>query len=256
MNAIWRRKGIRALLMVMPVVLVAVIPLMYFVAISLLPASETASPPKAILALLPPETAQHGYRQFWMDAFTTLLCPVLFLCVPIVCGVASASCAFVGERENNTLETLFLSSMSTKSIFNAKITACALISVFISLVSFVLFTITVSVADIMIGAPYFFSFDWLITVILLMPSLALFSVVFVSLVLPRVHSVGESLQTMGYLILPFITLYLIQFTGVFRITFLLLFGLSVLLAVLAIVLFNASSRRFQAEKLLSRAAEE
>ncbi len=256
LNTIWNRKGIRALLMAMPVLLVVVLPLVYFAAISLLPVADSAKPPEGIQALLPPETSQHGYRQFWMDAFTTLVCPALFLAVPIVCSVAAASCAFVSEKENGTLETLFLSSMAVKSVFNAKITVCALISTAISLISFIVFTITISVADIMISAPYFFSVDWLVIVILLTPSLALFSVIFVSLLLPRVHSMGESLQTMGYLILPFLLLYLAQFAGVFRIGPLFLIVLSVLLVGLSIILFNVSSRKFQVETLLADSAED
>lgn len=256
LNAIWNRKGIRALLMMMPVVLVVILPLIYFVAISLMPAVETSQPPEAIRALLPEESASHGYRQLWMDAFTTLLCPLLFLCVPIVCAVASASCAFVSEREKGTLETLFLSSMDAKSVFNAKITACTLISIVISLIAFVVFTITVSVADILISAPYFFSLDWLVTAVLLMPALSLFSVTFVSLILTRVYSTGESLQTMGYLILPFVALYLVQFTGAFRITFFFLIVLAAFLLVISIVLFNISARRFQAETLFAQSARE
>lgn len=256
LSAIWRRKGIRALLMILPVVLMVVIPLTYFVAISLLPDPKSAQLPETIRGMLPADSAQHGYRQFWMDAFTTLLCPVLYLAVPIVCSVASASCAFVGEKENGTLETVWLSPMSGRSIFNAKLIACSLISVIISLISFVLFSITVSVADIMLSAPYFFNLEWLATVLLLTPALSLFSVVFVSLVLPRVNSVGESLQTMGYLILPFIVLYLFQFTGILRISLLFLVVLCVALLVLAIILFNISSRNFQAEKLLTPSQEE
>ncbi len=256
LSAIWNRRGIRALLMALPMVLVVVIPLVYSVAISLLPVPENASLPATLRSFLPAESAQRGYRAFWMDAFTTLLCPMLFLSVPIVCGVASASCAFVSERENGTLETLFLSSMNAKSIFHSKITVCTLLSVVVSLIFFVIFTITISVADLMMTAPYFFNFDWLVTVLLLMPAVALFSVTFVSLILPRVRSVGESLQTIGYLMLPFILLYLLQFSGALRVTVLLLVVLAVLLCVLSVVMFNFSARGFQAEKLLIRPVEE
>lgn len=255
MGAIWGRKGIRALLVVLPVVLVVFIPLAYFVTISLLPVAENAAFPKTILSLLSSESAGHGYRQFWMEAFTTLLCPMLFLAVPIICAAASASCAFVGEKENQTLETILLSSMDRKSIFNAKITACVLISLVISLISFVAFSITVSVADLMLSAPFFFNLDWLILVFLLTPALTLFSVTFVAMILVWVRNMLEALQTVGYLLLPFILLYLVQFTGVFRVGPLLLVILAVLLAVLSIVMFNFSARRFQAERLLTRPKE-
>ena len=253
-GAIWGRKGIRALLMIMPVVLLLVVPVVYFVAISLLPSPSGSQIPASLQAVLGKEG--EGYSQFWVDAFTTLLCPVLFLMVPIICSVASASCVFVGEKESGTLETLFLSSVSPKSLFSAKITACSLISVIISLIAFLIFSITTSIVDLLLSAPYFLNLEWLITVVLLMPALSLFSVTFVSLILSRVYSVGESLQTMGYLVLPFLILYLIQFTGVFRVTPLLLIVLAVVLMVLAIVLYNVSSRKFQAEYLMEHHAEE
>lgn len=253
-GAIWGRKGIRALLMIMPAVLLLVVPVVYFAAISLFPVPSGSQIPVTLQAVLAKKG--EGYSQFWVDAFTTLLCPVLFLMVPIICSVASASCVFVGEKENGTLETLFLSSVNPKSLFSAKITACSLISVIISLIGFVIFSITTSIVDLLLSATYFLNLEWLITVVLLMPALSVFSVTFVSLVLSRVYSVGESLQTMGYLILPFLALYLIQFTGVFRVTALLLIVLAVVLAVLSIILYNVSSRKFQAEYLTGHRVEE
>lgn len=255
LNTIWGRKGIRALLMMLPVVLVIIIPIIYLVAINLISVVPGSALPQAVLSLMPEGTAELEYQQAWTSAFTTLICPMLFLCVPILCAAASAACAFVGEKEGGTLETLLLSSMNPKSIFNAKISGCTLLSVIISLIAFVAFAITITVADIMIGAPYFFNFEWLIVLFLMMPLCALFSTTFISLIVSRVHSVGEALQTIGYLILPVIILYLIQFTGVFRLNVLFLIILAVLLAVFSIVIYNASAHRFLAEKLLARSWE-
>ena len=63
------------------------------------------------------------------------------------------------------------------------------------------------------------------------------------------------MQTMGYLMLPLLVLYLVQFTGVFRITVPLLLGIAVLLGVLSIVLFNVTSRQFQPERLFTTCQE-
>ena len=78
-----------------------------------------------------------------------------------------------------------LSSVDAKSLLHAKVTCCTLLSMAISLVSFVAFLIVVSVADILMGAPYFFNLEWLVCVVLLMPMVALFSVLFVCWELPR-----------------------------------------------------------------------
>ena len=235
LGAIWRNKGARALLMLLPVVLVVLVPLLYSVAISFLPTEESLAMPERLAAMLH-GLEGHGPRQQWMAAFTTLLCPMLFLCVPVMCSVVAASQVLVGEKEGGTLETLMLSAMDTRSLLHAKVTCCTLLS-------------------ILMGAPYFLNWEWIACLVLVMPAVALFSVVFVSWELCRVHSAGEALQTMGYLLLPLLLLYLIQFTGVFRVTAPLLIAIAVGLGVLSVILFNLTSRQFQPERLLSRSPE-
>ncbi len=251
MGTIWAQKGLRALLMLLPLTLTVGIPAVYFAAISLLPIEAGAGLPRALLRILPDYTAGLDYRQGWLVAFTELLCPLLFLCVPILTAAVSASCAFVSERETGTFETLLLTSLDVKAVFNAKVTGCTVLSVLITGASFVAFSITEMIFEIFAGVPLFFSLDWLALALLLAPALSLFSVVFVGLIINRVHSTGESLQTMGYLILPVALLYLAQFTGVFRLNFLVLVLIAIVLAGADIILFNAASRGFTAERLLS-----
>ena len=244
MGTIWAQKGLRALLMLLPLTLTVGIPAVYFAAISLLPIEAGAGLPRALLRILPDYTAGLDYRQGWLVAFTELLCPLLFLCVPILTAAVSASCAFVSERETGTFETLLLTSLDVKAVFNAKVTGCTVLSVLITGASFVAFSITEMIFEIFAGVPLFFSLDWLALALLLAPALSLFSVVFVGLIINRVHSTGESLQTMGYLILPVALLYLAQFTGVFRLNFLVLVLIAIVLAGADIILFNAASRGF------------
>lgn len=250
LSAVWASKGQRSLLVLLPLTLVVVIPAVYFVVISLLPVPKDARFPQAILALLPDYARGLSYRQNWLAAFTELICPMLFLCVPILTGAASASSAFVTERESGTLETLMLTSMGPKSVFNAKITYCTLLSVLISAAGFLAFAITLTIADVFTGVPLFFNLEWLVLLLLEMPVLSLFSVAFVALIVTRVHSTGESLQTMGYLILPVAALYLMQFTGILRVNFLGLLLAGLVLLGLALVLYNAAARAFTPERLL------
>lgn len=254
LGAIWRSKGTRALLMLLPVVLVVVLPFVYSVTISFLPAEDPLLMPEKIAALVG-GLEKYGVRRQWMAVFTTLLCPLFFLCVPVVCSVTAASRVFVGEKEGGTMETLLLSALDTRSLLHAKVTCCTLLSVAVSLLAFIAFAITASVADLLMGAPYFLNWEWIVCLVVVMPMAALFSVVFVSWELPRVHSVGEAMQTMGYLMLPLLVLYLLQFTGAFRITVPWLLGLAVILAILSIVLFNMSSRQFQPDRLFTQMEE-
>ncbi len=255
LGALWKRKGIRSLLMLTPVVLLMAAPLVYSVVISLLPVPAGSRVPQAVLSLLDsPEGL--SYRQAWFSAFTTLICPILFLSVPVICSVSCASLAFLGEKEAGTLETVLLSSMSARALYCSKIFGCSVLSVFLSLISFLVFALTVSVADIVLLAPFFLNLNWLILVVLLMPALAFFSAVFVSLVTDRVASVGEGLQMMGYLLLPFLVLFLIQLTGTIKLSPLFLLGLSAFLWILSIIFFNLSMRKFVPQRLLQGAGRE
>lgn len=256
LGALWSRKGMRALLLLLPLALMVAIPVVYFVAISLLPVPRGAQVPEALLGLLSQDAEELGYRQAWAQVFTTLLCPLLFLCVPLVCSAVLSSCAFVMEKEEGTLETLLLSSMSAKSVYNAKVTSCTILSVAVSFLSFLVFAITVTVVDVALQVPFFFNLQWLVLLFLVMPALALFSVVFISLVLPRVHSTLEALQTMGYLILPVAVLCLVQLTGAVRWNAGLLLLMAIALFIADVALFNASGRRFQAQRLLEKTREE
>lgn len=256
LGALWRRKGMRALLLLAPLALMVAVPVVYFVAISLLPAPRGAQVPEILLGLLSEDAGELGYRQAWLEVFTTLVCPLLFLCVPLVCSAVLSACAFVMEQEEGTLETLLLSPMSAKSVYNAKISSCTILSVTVSLLSFLVFSIVVTVVDVSLEAPFFFNLQWLVLLFFVMPGLALFSTVFISLVLPRVHSTLEALQTIGYLILPVAVLCLIQLTGAVRWNAGLLLLIALALFVADVALFNASGRRFQAERLLEKPREE
>ncbi len=255
LGALWKRKGIRSLLMLTPFALLMVSPLVYSMVIALLPVPAGSGAPRQVLELLDSPQGLN-YRQAWFSAFTTLICPALFLSVPVICSVACASVSFLGEKEAGTLETVLLSSMSARSLYHSKVFGCTVLSVLLSLISFLVFALTVSVADLVLLAPFFLNLNWLILLLLLMPALAFFSVVFLSLIIDRVASVGEGLQTMGYLLLPFLLLYLIQLTGAIKLSALFLLGLSVLLWILSIVLFNVSMHRFVPQRLLQHSGEE
>lgn len=239
------------MIVILPLVLVVVIPAVYLAAIALVPVEPGAGVPQGIASLLPERITALPYKQALYYAFTVLLCPMLFLAVPIICSVASASCVFVSEKENGTLETLLLSSMDPKLIYNSKTSGCILLSLVVSVISFIAFAITAGVGDILLSVPFFFNFEWLVLIFLLTPAVSFFGVSFVSCNINRVYSTGESLQTMGYLILPFILLFLMQFSGLFYLNALLLLILAILIAVAAVILFNFSARRFHAEWLLS-----
>lgn len=252
LHMILSRRGVRSLLVVMPLLLVLVLPVIFFVFASLLP--QTAAP-QALLQQFSEKTAALSPSAFWAEVFTEYVCPMLYAFVPVICSVAAGSCVFISEKENGTLDTLFLSSLRAKTIYNAKVTVCTLISVLLSWAAFFLFAITASIAELLLDAPFFFNFSWLILVILVTPALSLFASVYTGMLLPRVHTMAESVQTMGYLLLPIALLCLLQFTGTVEVGAMLLLLCAVILLALALILYNRTSARFHAEALSDPAAE-
>ena len=246
LGAIWRNKGTRALLMLLPVTLIVLLPLVYHGGFPG-PAAGYCRHGGQPGGLRPPPPVDGRLYHVAVPhaVFVRAHCLLRDSGGP---GIRGGE----GGRHPGDADAL-LGGRKVSAPRQGDLLHAAFHGYF--LVSFVAFLIVVSVADILMGAPYFFNLEWLVCVVLLMPMVALFSVLFVCWELPRVHSVGEAMQTMGYLMLPLLVLYLVQFTGVFRITVPLLLGIAVLLGVLSIVLFNVTSRQFQPERLFTTCQE-
>jgi len=252
----WSNGSTRVLMIIVPLFLLVVIPTIYIAAICFMPAVRSGEAYQALRTFLPDHAASLDYRQMLFYAFTTYVSPMLFLTVPIMCSITSASSAFVSEKENGTLETLILTSIDAKTIFRSKVSGCFLTSLMISAVSFFVFFITATVGGVILSAAFFINLEWIIIAFILAPSVTFFGVVFSTLIMSKVRSTGEALQTMGYLLVPFILLFLLQFSAVIKINALSLLIISILIIIADVLIFNLSVRRFNAEKLFSKTMEE
>ncbi|WP_099203823.1 hypothetical protein [Scatolibacter rhodanostii] len=251
---IWNSKGMRFMLIFLPIVMAALIPVAFFLIIMLSDVNTQATVPSTLKALLS-SSVDLDYRQTMSHAFVTLICPIFYLSIPIIASIAAASSTFVTDAENGTLETLMLSSASPREIFNAKVSGSVLISIVISLISFVIFSVTASIGNVLLWTPFFFTPNWLLLVLGIMPALSVLCVIFVTLKLTKIHSVKESLKTMGYFILIIAIFYILQMAGVYVISLQLLLAITLLLFVADIVLFNLAWRRFTPEEQLLKEFE-
>ena len=181
---------------------------------------------------------------------TDMICPMLFLMIPLMCSTVSASCTFVGEKERSTIETLLLTPLSLRRIFKAKVFGCIVMSLFSTAISFIAFTIVISVGDIMMKMPFFLNWNWIILVFLLSPAIMVCGVIFMVMVSGRSKSYMDSIQTSGYIVLPIILLFVGQFTGLFRLNALVLLIFSLIFVVLDIILWHFAAKSFKPEKLL------
>lgn len=252
MLQIWKRKNIGIYLLLIPLVLAVVLPILFIVVMSLLPVDETAKLPEALLNLLPDYSVELTYSQTMFMLYTDLLAPMFFLIIPVVCAVAAASCVFEAERENGTLESLMLTAMNNRSLYNAKISGSIVLSLIITYISFLAFTITTSVGNILLSVKFFFNTKWMAIILLLIPAIVFFCVVFMSTRLGKAENTGEAFQYMGYFITIIVFVYILQFIGLIRISLTALLIAALLLIIADIVLFNQAGRSFNPEEVLTK----
>lgn len=247
---IWSNGVVRTLLILLPVVLAGVVPIVFMVLASVLP-EESVESMRQMRALLGDSQSYMDDRQSMFYIFSDCLGPMLFLLIPLLVSCLTAATSFVGERQHGTLETLFLTPMSTREIFKAKAVGSMVLSVIATLASFVIYLVVMIVGDVLLQVTFFLANpSWLVIVLLVSPALIVFGVLFMVILNAHGTSVGESLQICGYVTLPFILLFVAQFSGVFRFHIGWYLLLALVIWVVDLVLWRNTSRHFTTEKLL------
>lgn len=247
---IWKQKLVRGSLLVLPILMAVGLPLLFLLITAFAPmeALSDMGELQKMLDVTLPQTPARG-QMFYV--FTNFVCPMLFVMIPLMSASVSASCAFVGEKERGTMETLLLSPLSVRKIFQAKVAGCSLLSGAITVISFVLFFIVTTVGDILTGAPFFFNLNWFVLVFLLSPTLTLLGVTFMVMLSGRSKTAMEAMQVSGYIVFPVLLLFIGQLTGLFVLEWWVLLLVTVLIAAVDLLLFNRGFAKFTAEKLLA-----
>lgn len=247
---IWNQKLVRGSLFVLPILMAVGIPLLFLLVSAFAPPDQLSDVEqfKNLLGTMLPDVGARG-QMFYI--FTNFICPMLFVMVPLMSASVAASCAFVGEKERGTMETLLLSPLSVRKLFQVKVAGCALLSGAITLVSFVLFFIITVVGDILTGAPFFFNLNWLILVFLLSPALAILGITFLVMVSGKAKTTMEAMQVSGYIVFPVLLLFIGQITGLFLLSWWMLLMITAVIAAIDLILFNRGFSKFVAEKLLT-----
>lgn len=245
----WNNRMTRTTLLVVSILMVVVLPVLFLVLIDTVPASQMHGMDQ-VTRYFPAEAKQFTPKQLMFYMMTNIICPMFFLMIPLMASCISAASSFVGEKEHSTLETLLLTPLSVRRIFKAKVWGCVMLSAIATAVSFVAFSIVISIGDVLLHMPFFLNWNWLILVFLLAPGCTVFGVVFMVLVSGKSKNYMESIQTSGYIVLPVILLFLGQIAGLFQLSPVLLLFISLLVAVADAVLWGVASHIFTPEKLM------
>ncbi|MBO1307938.1 ABC transporter permease [Enterococcus sp. 669A] len=237
------------MMLLMPLLFSVVLPSM-FVLIALL-APESSRDFEQLLVLLPAESKVGDLGVSIVQLIFTSIMPLFFLMIPIMTSSVMAASSFVGEKEKNTLETLFYSPLTVRQIFQAKVYSSLLMSLVITGVAFIIMLVVVQLEVFFLkGALLSVELSWLFVLVLLVPAITLISITLIVKGSAKAQTMEESQQKSAFLILPLIVFMIGQFTGLFLINtwVVLIFGL--VLAGAAIALLHGSMRSFTYEMLL------
>ena len=235
-------------LLVVPLCLIIVMPSIFMLTAHMAPNDSDL---QAMLELVPQSSWSGSAEQTLMDLVFNYILPVFFLMIPIMASSIMAASSFVGEKEKHTLETLLYAPLTLNQIFRSKVMASFLLSMLVSLLSFVSMILVVETeAFFLMGALLIPKLNWLIILLLLSPGVSMIAVTLIVRVSAKAQSMEESQQSAVFLILPLVLLIAGQFSGVMLLSPLLLLALSLVCGVIAWLLLKKSMKRFSYELLL------
>lgn len=236
-------------IVVVPLVLVVVIPTVFILAMHV-----TGVPDDDLRLLL--DLVAPGARGDDLETAMTMVMlnnvlPVFFLIIPIMASTVMSASSFVGEREKGTLETLLYAPLRIADVFRAKVLASFLVSMAVSLVSFVLMMAVVGVeTTVVAGAVVAPSIGWLAVLLVVSPALTMIAITLIVRGSAKAHTVEQAQQSALFLVVPVLVLLVAQFSGAMLVGPWLMLALGMVLAAIAAVLVSRSFSGFGYERLV------
>jgi len=253
--SITANKRMLTVLITVPLVMTVALPLIFILTVMLSPVD---SPDMAQLIQLMKNSYPNSFnlnngniQYMLIDMIMNNVIPIFFILIPIMASSVMASGSFVGEKEKSTLETLLYCPLPLKKIFNAKILASFLLSMAVSVVSFIVLTIVTEVLFFVLTESLIaFSINWLIILLLVSPAAAVISINLIVRNSAKAQSFEEAQQSSLFLVLPVMLLVVGQFTGIMMISVKIFLLIAVVLVLIAALSFKSSFKKFNYEALL------
>ena len=236
-------------LLIVPLVMTVFLPTV-FVFIPYL-APEQGEDFRGMVEMLPLAETGEGMHKSMIRLILNYILPVFFLIIPIMSSCVMSASSFVGEKEKRTLETLLYSPLSVKQIFTAKVMASLLLSMSVSLLSFLAMLVVLETETWLItGITMLPDGKWLIIMLLVAPAVSLTAITLTVRVSARAKSVEDAQQGAAFLLMPVVLLLAGQFMGILLVSAWLLILVGILCALCGIWLLKKSMYGFQYEALL------
>lgn len=174
----------------------------------------------------------------------------LFLIIPLMAASVVAANSLVGEKERGTLESLLFAPVDIPSLFTGKVLASLIPAVSLSLISFVLYGVTVNLTGWpLFGRLIFPTPNWWWLVLWVSPMISLTAILFNVMISARVADFQAANQLGALIILPVAVLFVGQITGAMLMGGLLLFMVGGVLALINGVMLRVIVFHFDRNRL-------
>lgn len=252
------RKDIRAItanrrlfsaLLIVPLVMTVLLPTVLICVIAFAPLESDDL--QSLAALLPAILSAANLRETVVDLVFNSMLPLFFLMIPIMAASVMAASSFVGEKEKRTLETLLYCPMSLRQIFYAKILAAFLLSMAVSLLSFIAMLFVVEAESFFLMEHLILpNLNWIVLLLLVSPAVSLLAITLIVQGSAKAQTVEEAQQRGVFLVLPVILLAAAQFSGLLLLSIWIFLIFGILCAAAAIWMMRRSYKHFTYETLL------
>lgn len=246
-------------IVVVPLIFSAVLPLMiiFIPSLSIMPQSSVSGL-KEMISHLPSHVRS---QLLWMDEqqvliyiFVVYFFAPFFLIIPLMSSSVIASYSFAGEKERRTIEALLATPISDSELILGKILASFIPSLFVTILSFIIYSITVDLVSFNIFGNKLLlpNILWIILIFGLSPAVAFASIGLTVMISAKARGFREAQQISVILLIPIFVLVFGQAIGVFFLEPLILIILIEAFIVTDIFLFYISIKLFKREEILSR----
>lgn len=253
-----QNKGVLLPIIILPLILFIVYPLIMVYTSTMVDTLGTSmNNVDELLARMPAGLLNElsGYtqeQQLIVFALVYMLAP-MFLILPLMVSSVIAADSFAGEKERKTLESLLYTPTTDRELFTAKLAGAWTAAIAVTLLSFVVYGITVNVAGWQsIGRVFFPNWMWIALVFWVTPAVAGLGLVVMVFVSARAQGFQDAYQTGGLVVLPVIALMIGQISGVMYFSLGLVFFVGLLIWVLDLILLWYASKSFRRGELMTK----
>lgn len=240
-------------LVVFPLIFSILLPLVFIIVATTPEVTQTIDGIDAFLAVLPSSLTPDylpasNHAMYAIANFVPL--PLLVM-VPVMISNVIASTAFIGEKEQHTLEGLIYTPITFKELILAKGLAAFIPAMILAWIGILIYQIVFTAMEWWLLQQFvLLSWNWLLLAFVICPLITFLSILLVFMMSPILKT-AKAAQSMAVIIIfPVIALLISQVNGLLIFSMPAVIVGSLLLLLIDIALFLAVVKRFDVEKYL------